>query len=83
MSGNGLDAEAEGTAEPWASEPKASVNLKVRSVNLGPLLGLKPTDTLAQNIGLSSRVSLAGSKLTFDDLDSSAVRLAAARPRGA
>ena len=42
MSGTGLDAEAQGTAEPWASEPKASVNLKVRSVNLAPLIGLKP-----------------------------------------
>ena len=39
MSGTGLDAEAQGTAEPWAAEPKASVNLKVRSVNLAPLLG--------------------------------------------
>ena len=35
-----------------------------------PLLDLKPTDTLAQNIGLTSRVSLAGNRLTFDDLDS-------------
>ena len=69
MTGAGLDAEAQGTAEPWASEPKASVNLRVRGVNLGPLLDLKPSDTLAQNINLSSRVSLAGSKLTFDDLD--------------
>jgi large subunit ribosomal protein L24 len=69
MSGAGLDAEAQGTAEPWASEPKASINLKVRSVNLAPLLDLKPSDTLAQNISLSSRISLAGSKLTFDDLD--------------
>jgi hypothetical protein len=69
MMGAGLDAEAQGTAEPWASEPKAGVNLKVRSVNLAPLLDLKPSDTLAQNISVSSRVSLAGSKLTFDDLD--------------
>ena len=69
MTGAGLDAEAQGTAEPWASEPKASINLSVRSVNLAPLLDLKPSDTLAQNINLSSRVSLAGSKLTFDDLD--------------
>ena len=70
MSGTGLDAEAEGTAEPWAAEPKASVNLKVRSADLGPLLDLKPSDTLARNISLSSRVSLSGNRLTFDDLDS-------------
>ncbi len=79
MSGTGLDAEAEGTAEPWAAEPKASVNLKVRSANLGPLLDLKASDTLAQNIGLSSRVSLAGNRLTFDDLDSA---IAGSRLRG-
>ena len=70
LSGAGLDAEAQGTAEPWAPEPKANVNLKVRSVNLAPLFDLKPSDALAQNISLSSRVSLAGNKLTFDDLDS-------------
>jgi uncharacterized protein involved in outer membrane biogenesis len=69
ISGTGLDAEAQGTAEPWAPEPKAGVNLKVRSVNLAPLFDLKPSDTLTRNVSLSSRVSLAGSKLTFDDLD--------------
>ena len=82
LSGAGLDADAQGTAEPWAAEPKASVNLKVRSVNLAPLFDLKPSDALAQNISLSSRVSLAGNKLTFDDLDSAIVGLAAARAHG-
>jgi uncharacterized protein involved in outer membrane biogenesis len=70
IAGAGLDAEAQGTAEPWAQEPKASVNLRVRSANLAPLLDLKPSDALAQNIGLSARVSLSGNRLTFDDLDS-------------
>jgi uncharacterized protein involved in outer membrane biogenesis len=70
VSGAGLDAEAQGTAEPWAAEPRASVNLNVRSVNLAPLLDLRPTDPLAQNIKLSSRVSLIGNRLSFDDLDS-------------
>ena len=51
-------------------EPKASVNLRVRSVNLAPLFDLKPSDALAHNISLSSRVSLSGNKLTFEDLDS-------------
>ena len=83
MSGTGLDAEAQGTAEPWAPEPKASVNLKVRSADLAPLLDLKPSDPLAQNIGLSSRVSLCGQQA---DLRRSGQRdsgLAAARPHGA
>ncbi len=79
MSGSGLDAEAQGTAELSAGEPKAAVSLKVRSINLEPLFGLQPADTLAQNLSLSSRVSLAGNKLTFDDLDSAT---AAARLRG-
>ena len=77
--GTGLEAEAEGSAEPWAQEAKASLSLKVRSADFGPLLDLKPADTLAQNIGLSSRVQLTGNKLTSDDLDSSsAVRACAA-----
>jgi hypothetical protein len=70
MSGTGLDTEAQGTAEPWASEPRASVGLTVRRANFGPLFDLKPSDPLGQNIRLSSRVSLTGSKVTFDDLDS-------------
>ena len=79
ISGAGLDAEAQGTADPWAQDAKASVSLNVRSVSLAPLFDLKPSDTLAQNISLSSRVSLEGSKLTFDDLDST---IAGSRLRG-
>ncbi|WFU18330.1 AsmA-like C-terminal region-containing protein [Bradyrhizobium sp. CB3481] len=79
VSASGLDAEAEGSAEPWAAEAKANLGLKVRSANFGPLLDLKPQDTLAQNIGLSARVQLAGNKLTFDDLDSN---LSGSRLRG-
>jgi AsmA-like C-terminal region len=70
MWGAGLDADADGSAEPWAQAAKASVNLKVRTMDLGPLLDLKPSDTLAQDIRLSSRVALEGNRLTFDDLDS-------------
>jgi hypothetical protein len=70
MSGTGLDAEAQGTAELWTPEPKANLNLKVRAANLAPLFDLKPSDTLAQKVSLSSHMALAGNKLTFDDLDS-------------
>ena len=79
ISGTGLDADAEGSAEPWAQDAKANLSLKVRSADLGPLLDLKQGDTLAQNIGLSSRITLAGNSLTFDDLDSS---IAGSRLRG-
>jgi large subunit ribosomal protein L24 len=70
LSGTGLDAEAQGTAEPWASEPKAALNLSVRRANLAPLFDRNPSDPLAQNISLSSRLTLAGGRLTFDDTDS-------------
>jgi AsmA-like C-terminal region/AsmA family len=79
LSGTGLDAEAQGTAEPWAAEPSASFGLKVSHVDLAPLFALKPSDTLAQNLSLSSRVALLGNKLTFDDLDST---MPGARLRG-
>jgi len=70
MWGDGIDAEVQGTAAPWGDAPKASVNLKVRSVNLAPMFGLKPTDASAQNIRLFARASLADNKLALDDIDS-------------
>jgi large subunit ribosomal protein L24 len=79
LSGTGLAAEADGSAEPWAPETRASLNLKIGSADFGPLLDLKQADALAQNIGLASRVALAGNRLTFDDLDSS---IAGSRLRG-
>ena len=79
LSGTGLEAEAQGTAEPFAPILKGSVALKARSLNLAPLFDLKPSDKLAQNISLSSRVSLAGGKLTLDDIDGA---MAGSRLRG-
>ena len=82
ISGTGLDAEAEGSAEPWAQEAKASLNLKVRSADLGPLLDLKPADTLAQNIGLSSRVIARGQQADVRRSRQQHRRFAAARTPG-
>src|ERR1700722_538965 len=79
LSGAGLDVEAQGTAEPWAAQPKAGVSLKTRNINLAPLFDLKPSDRLMQNISVTSRVSLLGSKLTFEDLDG---MMAGSRLRG-
>ena len=75
--GAGMDADAQGTAEPWASQ--ASMNLRVRSVNLAPVFGLKPQESPLRNVRLFARASLAGNKLTLDDLDSVA---AGSRLRG-
>jgi uncharacterized protein involved in outer membrane biogenesis len=79
MWGANIDAEAQGSAEPWAQTQKASANLRIRSVNLAPLFGLKPSDGTAQNIRLFGHVALSGNKLTFDDIDSV---LAGSRLRG-
>jgi len=70
LGGGGLDADAQGSVE--LSEPKANVNLRVRNVNLAPLFGVSPADKSAQGVSLSSRLTLAGNRLTFNDLDSSA-----------
>lgn len=70
LSGGGLDADAQGSVE--LSEPKGNVNLRVRSVNLAPLLGTSPTDKSTQNVSLSSRLTLTGNRLSFDDLDGNA-----------
>src|SRR4029077_7216346 len=52
---------------------------KARGINLAPLFDLKPSDRLARNISVSSRVSLLGGKLTFEDLDGA---IAGSRLRG-
>jgi large subunit ribosomal protein L24 len=79
LSGGGLDAEAQGSVDLSAPEPKANVNLRVRNVNLAPLFGTSPADKSMQSVSLSSRVGLSGNRLTFDDLDSNA---AGSRLRG-
>ncbi|MHC4050660.1 AsmA family protein [Bradyrhizobium sp. 25ACV] len=70
LSGGGLDADAQGSVE--LSEPKASVNLRVRNANLAPLFGTGPADKSMQAVSLSSRLTLSGNRLTFDDLDGNA-----------
>jgi large subunit ribosomal protein L24 len=77
LGGVGLDAEAQGSVD--LSEPKGSVNLRVRSANLAPLFGTAPADKSMQNVSLSSRLTLSGNRLGLDDLDCSA---AGSRLRG-
>jgi len=87
LSGIGFDAQAQGTADLFTLEPKptdvkaikANFALKAHGVNLAPLFDLKPSDKLAREVSLSSRVSLASGKLIFDDIDGS---MAGSRLRG-
>lgn len=66
----GLDADAHGSFD-WSAS-KGSASLRVRNVNLAPLFGTSPADKSAQNVSLSSRLTLSGNRLTFDDLDGTA-----------
>ena len=72
LAGGGLDADAQGSVDLSAAEPKANVNLHLRNANLAPLFGTSPADKSAQNVSLSSRLTLSGNRLTFDDLDGTA-----------
>jgi len=84
LTGAGFEAEAQGTADPFVEQfdpkaIKASLSLKARGLNLSPLFDLKPQDRLAQDVGLSSRISFSNGKLTLDDIDGS---IAGSRLRG-
>lgn len=70
LSGAGFDGQVEGTGDPWAESPKASLNLAVRRADLAALFDLKPASVAALGISLSSRVGVSGNTFTFDDLDS-------------
>jgi AsmA family/AsmA-like C-terminal region len=73
LTGAGFEAEAQGTADPFKATDlkavQANLSLKARGLNLAPLFDLKPSDKLAQDIGLTSRLVLAGGKLIIDDID--------------
>ncbi|MEH2483071.1 uncharacterized protein involved in outer membrane biogenesis [Nitrobacteraceae bacterium AZCC 2146] len=79
LSGTELDADVQGSAEPWGEQPKGDIALVVRRASLAPLFDLKSSDALAQNVSLTSRVTLAGNKLIFEDVDST---VAGSRMRG-
>ncbi|HET7887432.1 MAG TPA: AsmA-like C-terminal region-containing protein [Bradyrhizobium sp.] len=74
LSGTGFQAEAQGTADPFVQEfdpkaIKASLSLTARGLNLAPLFDLKASDKTVQDVGLSTRVSVAAGKMTLDDID--------------
>ena len=75
LDGDGLDAEVQGTGDPWADQPAATATLNARRLDIAPLFDLRS----AVVVGLSSRLALAGDALTFDDLDA---MVGASRARG-
>ena len=57
ITGAGLDADAQGTAEPWAPEPTAKRQSDDTAASISRRCSISsPSDALAQNISLSSRV---------------------------
>ncbi|WP_458760081.1 AsmA family protein [Afipia sp. TerB] len=70
LSANGLDADVQGSGKIWASEPKATAALAVRKANLAPLFGLTDPTT----VSLTSKVTVAGERLIFDNLDTTVAK---------
>ena len=52
LAGNGLDAEFDGSAEPFKTERSAAVNLNVRKANVAPLIGAARPERTPLNVAL-------------------------------
>jgi large subunit ribosomal protein L24 len=76
LTGNGLDAEIDGSADPFRPERASSVALNVRRANVAPLAGQARGEL---PLVLTSRVALGGQKLTFDSVEGT---IAGAKVRG-
>jgi large subunit ribosomal protein L24 len=79
LSSGDFNASIQGTVAPSVDQPKADVNLTVQRGNFAPLFNLAPTDPVARDANLSSRLTVAGSKLAFTGIDGA---MAGARIRG-
>ena len=79
LAGASVDADIQGTAEPFAEPRKATFTLAVRRANIAPMLALKPGDPRGQIANLTSRLSIAGDRVSLDGLDGG---IAGARLRG-
>jgi large subunit ribosomal protein L24 len=75
LTGDDINADVQGTGDPWADQPTATATLNARRLDIAPLFDLRS----AFVVGLSSRVAVAGGALTFDDLD---VSVGASHARG-
>lgn len=79
LRGDDIDAELTGTAEPWGAEPKATADLKIRRATPAPPMGRDPISGQIPRINLNARLSVAGRRLSFDDIEAA---VAGARLRG-
>ena len=59
IAGTGLDADAEGSAEPWAPDAKANLSLKVRSADLGAAARPQTREIRWRRISACPRASLS------------------------
>lgn len=69
LTGNGLDADLDGSAEPFKAERAAAASLNIRRANIAPLAGMARGGQGSLPLVLTSRVALAGQKLAFDGFD--------------
>jgi uncharacterized protein involved in outer membrane biogenesis len=69
LTGNGLDAEIDGSAEPFKAERAGTLNLTIRKANVAPLIGIARPEQAPLPVVLTSRVGLAGPKINFDSVD--------------
>nr|WP_210313417.1 AsmA family protein [Rhodopseudomonas rhenobacensis] len=77
LQGGELDAELKGTADPWASA--ATLSLGIRRADVAPLLARNGAEVAAAPVSWSSRLGIAGPKVSFDDIDGT---IAGSRLRG-
>ncbi len=63
--GDDLDADVQGTGDPWAEQSTATAALNARRLDIAPLFDLRS----AFIVGLSSRLAVAGGVLNLNDLD--------------
>jgi large subunit ribosomal protein L24 len=74
-----VDADVDGTANPWAAAPVADLKLAIRRANVAPLLDLRPADAAAWPVSVTSKLALANGKLSLNDIDGA---VAGSRLRG-
>ena len=68
LTANGLDATANGTADPFADKPSAALRARVTRADAAPLRGVGGGEG-ALPVTFAGRVALAGDKLALTDID--------------